>query len=221
MIEKILIVEDHESMNLAVQKIAEDLKIPQVDYAYYCDDAFRKIEIAKQRGALYDVLMTDLYFDFDGEQQEIKSGFELIRKAREVQPDLGVIVFSAEKGESVINRLIQEYQIDAYVRKARNDAKELKKAFQAVDQRKQYFPPYIARNAANGAAFEFSAFDLQVIRLLAQGYQQNQIPDYLKKNNIKPSSLSSIEKRLNRIREQLGYSKNEQVVLFCKDAGLL
>jgi transcriptional regulator len=73
----------------------------------------------------------------------------------------------------------------------------------------------------NANAYEFTEFDIQIIRLLSRGYQQNEIPDYLRQNNIKPSSLSSIEKRLNQIREDLGYSKNEQLVLFCKEAGIL
>jgi len=57
--------------------------------------------------------------------------------------------------------------------------------------------------------------------LLNEGYQQNEIPAYLKQHNIKPSSLSSIEKRLSQIREELGFLNNQQLMVFCSNAGLL
>jgi hypothetical protein len=57
--------------------------------------------------------------------------------------------------------------------------------------------------------------------LLSQGYQQKEISDYFSEQNIKPSSLSMIEKRLKQMRDELEFSKNEQLVLFCKEAGIL
>lgn len=221
MIEKILIAEDHEIENLAIQKLAEELKILEVDHAFYCDEALKKIEIACSRGAPYDLLITDLYFESDGSQQKITNGIDLISAARQIQPDLQILVFSAEKGVHIINKLVKDYQVDAYVRKARNDAKELKKAFQSLRQRQPYLPYYVARELMRPNIYEFSDFDIQIVRLLSQGYQQNQIPSYLKENNISPSSLSSVEKRLNQIREQLGCAKNEQVVLACRNMGIL
>jgi two-component system capsular synthesis response regulator RcsB len=50
---------------------------------------------------------------------------------------------------------------------------------------------------------------------------QKDIPDYLQQKEIKPSGLSSIEKRLNLMKESLGFTKNEQLVAYCKDFGLI
>jgi two-component system capsular synthesis response regulator RcsB len=50
---------------------------------------------------------------------------------------------------------------------------------------------------------------------------QKEIPAYLQENNIRPSGLSSIEKRLNLMKEVLDFSKNEQLVAYCKDFGII
>jgi len=59
------------------------------------------------------------------------------------------------------------------------------------------------------------------IVLILEGALQKDIPLYLQQKEIKPSSLSSIEKRLNLMKEVLGFSKNEQLVAYCKDINLI
>ncbi len=221
MIEKVIIAEDQEIFNLSVQRAMEDLAIKHVDHVFYCDDALNKIQLAKQKGHPYDLLVTDLYFENDGISQKIGGGFDLIRSVREVQPDIMILILSAESRPATIDMLFKSYSIDAYVRKARHDARELKLAFDALSNRQQYYPQSLAQLIKQANTYEFTEFDINIIRLLSQGYQQNQIPGYLKKHNIRPSSLSTIEKRLNQIREELGFSKNEQLVLFCKETGIL
>ena len=132
-----------------------------------------------------------------------------------------ILIFSAENRPATIDMLFNNYEIDGYVRKARHDAKELKSALDALSKGQRYYPQALVQLVKKSNAYEFTEFDIKIIRLLSQGYQQNEIPDYLKQHNIKPSSLSTIEKRLNQIRDELGFSKNEQLVLFCKETGIL
>jgi DNA-binding NarL/FixJ family response regulator len=221
MIEKVIIAEDQESANLSVQKTMEEMRIKHIDHVFYCDDALNKIQTAKQKGQPYDLLITDLYFEADGTFQKIGGGFDLISSVHEIQPDIMILIFSAEKRPATIDMLFKNYEIDAYVRKARRDATELKTALEALSKGQRYYPQELARLIKQTNAYEFTEFDINIIRLLSQGYQQNEIPEYLKQHNIKPSSLSSIEKRLNQIREEFGFSKNEQLVLFCKETGIL
>ena len=221
MIDKVIIAEDHESANLSVQKTLEELRIPQIDYAFYCDDALNKIQVAKQQGAPYDLLITDLYFEDDGTLQKIGGGFDLIRAVRAIQPDIMVLIFSAEHRPATIDMLFKNYEVDAYVRKARHDAKELKLAIEALCNQQTYYPRALAQLVKQSNSYEFTEFDINVIRLISQGYQQNEIPGYLSQHNIKPCSLSMIEKRLRQIRDELSFSKNEQLVLFCKETGIL
>ena len=60
-----------------------------------------------------------------------------------------------------------------------------------------------------------------IISQLSSGTFQKDIPAYLEANNITPSKLSSIEKRLRMMKNELGFSKNQQLVAHCKDNGLI
>ena len=221
MIDKVIIAEDHEIANLSIQKAMEELRVQHIDYVYYCDDALNKIRTAKEKVSPYDLLITDLYFEEDGTFQKIGGGFDLIRSVRELQPDIMILIFSAEHRPATIDMLFKNYSIDAYVRKARHDARELKQAVETLNKNQRYYPRTLDELVKKSNAYEFTEFDINIIRLLSQGYQQNEIPGYLQEHNIKPSSLSMIEKRLKQIRDELNISKNEQLVLFCKEVGVL
>jgi two-component system capsular synthesis response regulator RcsB len=221
MIKKVLIAEDHESTNISIQKTLEELKIIDTDYVYYCDDALTRIQIAKQKKQPYDLLITDLYFDEDHRVQQIPGGAELIAAARQAQPDLKVLVFSAEGKPTVIEALFKNQEIDGYVRKARNDARELRQAIEDISHHQRYFPWPLVQLIKQKNAHEFTEFDIAIISLMAKGMRQKDIPTHLQQEQIYPSSLSSVEKRLNHIKEALNFSNNEQLVAYCKDMGVV
>lgn len=221
MFKKILIAEDHESINISVQKTLEDLNIPKVDYVYYCDDAIGKIRKALREEQPYDLLITDLYYEEDHHAQDLKDGRELIDKAKELQPGLKVIVFSAERKTGVIENLFSDYHINGYVQKARNDSKDLKKAIAAVYIGEDYLSFDLKQEMKKFNNYEFSTYDIVIVSLLSKGILQKNIPVHLKEKGIHPSSLSSVEKRLNSLKEDLSVNSNEQLVAFCKDLGII
>lgn len=221
MFKKILIAEDHESINISVQKTLEDLNIPKVDYVYYCDDAIGKIQKALREEQPYDLLITDLYYEEDHHTQTLKDGKELIEKARTLQPDLKVIVFSAERKTGVIDNLFSEYHINGYVQKARNDSKDLKKSIAAVYIGEDYISFDLKQDMKKFNNYEFSTYDIVIVSLLSKGVLQKNIPVHLEEKSIRPSSLSSVEKRLNSLKEDLSVNSNEQLVAFCKDLGII
>jgi two-component system capsular synthesis response regulator RcsB len=221
MINKVLIAEDHESANISVRKILEEMEIKDIDYAYYCDDALQKIRYAQQLKWPYDLLITDLYFEADGRDQVIEDGRELIAAARQEQPGLRILVFSAESKPDIIERLFEHHQIDGYVRKARHDVRELKLAFESISQNQRYLPRHLSQLFRQKNSHEFTEFDIAVISLLAQGVRQNRIPEQLQQMKIRPNGLSTIEKRLAHIRQVLQCNNNEQLIAFCKDMGII
>lgn len=221
MITKVLIAEDHESANISLQKTLEDLAIADTAHAYYCDDALSKIAIALKNGSSFDLLITDLYFEPDASKQTLSGGMELITAARKIQPGLKILVFSAESRPATIDLLYSQLDVDGFVRKARNDARELKEAISEIARYRRYFPRHIRQLIEKRNVYVFSEFDIRIITLLAQGMLQKDIPAYFQRNGIKPSGLSSIEKRLNQMKEALGFSKNEQLVAYCKDLGAI
>lgn len=221
MFKKILIAEDHESSSISVQKTLEDLNITNTDYVYYCDDAFAKVQKSIRENDPYDLLITDLSFEEDHHEQKIKDGKELIKAVRELQPSLKAIVFSAEHKSGVIDSLFKEYEINGFVRKARNDSKDLKKAIASVYENKNYLSLDMKQEVKKLNSYEFTDYDIILVSLLSQGVLQKNIPVYLQNNNIKPNSLSSVEKKLNNLKEELQISSNEQLIAFCKDLGLI
>ncbi|MCS3530319.1 response regulator [Chryseobacterium sp. JUb7] len=221
MFKKILIAEDHESISISVQKTLEELHIPDVDYVYYCDDALAKVQKSIRENSPYDLLITDLYYEEDHREQNLKDGRDLIEKVKELQPSLKVIVFSAEHKSGVIDSLFSDYKINGYVRKARNDSKELKKSIASVFINENYLSLDLKQEVKKLNSYEFSAYDITLVSLLSKGILQKNIPTHLQEKDIRPNSLSSVEKKLNSLKEDLEVTSNEQLVAFCKDLGII
>lgn len=220
MFKKALAAEDHESSNLSVRKALEDLQIPYTDVSY-CDEALSRIKIGLQENKQFDLLITDLSFEEDHHQQKINSGQDLIAAVREMQPDLKIIVFSAQKKEVIIEKLFDEQKINGYVKKGREDVKDLKKSIRAVFNNEKYITYELKGKSAERNSFVFSDYDTLLVSLLAAGTFLKDIPDYLKQKNIKPASMSAVEKRLKDIKTSLEVNSNEHLIAFCKDFGII
>lgn len=221
MFEKVLIAEDHESSNISVRKALEDCGVANNDYVYYCDDALLRIKQALKTDTPYDLLITDLSFDEDGTPQKICNGIDLIKAVRDLQPGIKILVFSVDGKPGIVDYLFKELIINAFVRKARRDVTELKLALESVSKGRKYLSTGLRQSIKESNTYDFKDYDLLLIKLLSNGMLQKDIPKYLQENGISPSGLSSIEKRLNHIRESLNFTKNEQLVAFCKDVGVI
>lgn len=221
MFNKVLIAEDHELANISVRRTIGELGVQTASYVYYCDDALAWISAALKDNVPYDLLITDLSFEEDNNVQRIANGIELIKAVKVIQPQLKIIVFSSESRPAVIDDLFLSHDIDGYVRKARRDAEHLKEAFRSIFEGKEYISPDIKKSIKESNAYEFSTLDIQIVKLLSEGILQREIPNHLKQDNVKPFGLSSVEKRLNTMRDILGFKKNEQLVAYCIDKGFI
>ena len=220
MFEKVLVAEDQEIANLSLRRTFEDLHIPKPDYAYHCESAVTRVRKALEGGSPYDLLVTDLYFEPDGGAEQM-NGEAMIRALKALQPNLKVLVFSAEARAAVIQTLFDDLGIDGFVRKARGDAQELKAALDRIADGRRHYPREARAGTGHQNLHTFTEYDKTVIRLLFEGLSQQAISNHLEMHGIQPSSLSSIEKRLNMIRTVKGFNKNGQLVVFCKEIGLI
>ncbi|WP_027382989.1 response regulator [Epilithonimonas caeni] len=220
MFSKILIAEDHESSNFSIQKVLEEMEIPSVSHTYYCDDTFSHLKKSLESNP-YEVLITDLSFEEDHVKQIIKNGRELIKSCREICPELKVIVFSAEHRLGVIDLLFSELNINAFVRKARSDSKELKKAIEAVYNNEIYLSHGLKLPVKSLNTLEFSNYDITLLQLLSDGVLQKNIPKKLQEKNIYPSSLSSVEKRINAMKLILTVKNTEELIACSKEIGII
>lgn len=221
MIKRVLIAEDYESSNISIQKTLDSLNIKSYEYVYYCDDALSRIKKSIAEGNPYDLLVTDISFDEDHNKQQLKNGEELIEATKILQPKLKVIVFSAENKPANIKRFFDHLKIDGFVRKGRNDAKELQVAFNAVNNNQSYLAADIKKLLQNKNSFDFTDLDIQIINFLSIGKKQKDIPAELEKLGIKPNSLRTIEKRLELMKQCLEFNTNEQLIVFAIDLGII
>lgn len=221
MFEKVLIAEDHQTSSRAVAKTIQDLEIPVFDYVYYCDDAYTRIKKELTAAKPYDLLITDLSFIEDHRLQHLKSGIDLIEAARELQPSLKVIIFSVEGRPALIKSFFSTLQINGFVQKGRLDAIELEQAVRTIVKGQTFISPRIKEQISPSNSHQFTNYDLTVISLLAAGMQLKEIPAKLSALRITPNGMSSMEKRLNHIKTVLNFKKNEQLIAFCKDMGII
>jgi len=222
MFKKVLIADDCDSTNISVEKTLTDLNIlhDSSNHVTYCDAAFSRIKKALSNGQPYDLLITDLSFNNDVPQL-LEDGTELIRAVKKVQPGLKILVFSGEDRSTVARRLYRELNLDGYVPKGRGDTKDLKAAIEKMATDQRYLSTNLRMDLKANFSIIFDEYDKMVLSMLMEGNSQKDIAIYIKKNNIKPSSLSSLEKRLSEIKSTLNISNNEQLIAYCKDNKLI
>lgn len=221
MFNKVLIAEDHEMTSISVQKALKELGVADVKYVHYCDHALTWIKNSLRDDDPYDLIITDIEFEDDDSPQHIKDGLSLIKAIKLVQPDIKVILFTAKDRSRLIRDMFKRNEIDGLVRKSRRDGQYLHEALQVVYDNKIYHSPDVKKAAQERNSHEFSQLDLSIIKLLYEGVAQKEMPVYLQQRNISPSSLSSIEKRLNIMKDVLFFTKNEQLVAYCKEIGVI
>lgn len=151
----------------------------------------------------------------------IKNGRELIKCCRDICPELNIIVFSGEHRVGVIDLLFKELNINAYVKKARSDSSELKKAIETVYNGNSYISHNMKFPIKSANTLEFSNFDITLLKLLSDGILQKNIPKKLQEQNIYPNSLSSVEKRINMMKLSLAAANTEELIAFGKNIGII
>ncbi|WP_316928847.1 response regulator [Gaetbulibacter saemankumensis] len=218
---KVLIVDDHDVVNDGVLSVLKTHEINNVTTSQYCDDALLKIKRAELDAEPFDLLISDLSFKEDFQDSQLKSGEDLVAAVRETNTDLAVIMYSMEDRLQKVRTLINTYQVNGYVCKGRKGAGELSEAIQLIANNKTYLSPQV-KNALNQKNdLEIDDYDIELIKQLSLGLSQGEISTLLKKNKVIPSSLSSIEKRINKLKDIFKAKNTIHLVAIIKDLGLI
>lgn len=221
MFKKVLVAEDFDSINIAVNQTLQSLTIPEIHHAKYCDDALLKIKKALLDDQPYEVLISDLSFKTDHRQVTITSGEELIEKVKQLQPNIKVIVYSIEDKNYRVKALFHNLNVDAYVHKGRKSINELKAAIKTVLQdEKTYISPHMAHVLQDKIIHEIDHFDVQLIKQLATGLAQDQMEAKFKELGITPNSKSAIEKRLGKLKDYFKANNTVHLIAIAKDLGI-
>jgi DNA-binding NarL/FixJ family response regulator len=221
MFKKVLISDDLGSINKGVLSVLENLEIKSIQQVQYCDDAYLKIKRAILDDAPYDLLITDLSFVKDHREQKYPSGEDLIIALKKEYPELKIIVYSVEDRLQKVRLLINKHHTNGYVCKGRRGLLELETAIHAVSNNDNYLSPQVQQALNTKTNLEIDDYDIELVKLLSNGLSQDEISIHLKNNNISPSSLSSVEKRLNKLRIQFKANNAIHLVAIVKDLGLI
>lgn len=221
MFKKVIVAEDLGSINHSlVYTLKEQLHIPQVEKAMYCDDAYLKALKSKNDHAPFELLVTDLSFTKDHRDQKITNGKELVIKIREVLPQIKVVVYSIENRANLIKPLFTDIGINGYICKGRTGLKELETAVRRLYQGTNYVSQEMENNLRS-AVFELEDYDVLLLERLSQGDLQEEISFQFKENGITPSSVSTIEKRLNKLKLEFKAKNTTQLIAIVKDLGFI
>jgi two-component system, NarL family, captular synthesis response regulator RcsB len=221
MFQKILIAEDLDSINLAVQHVATELNIATIDHEKYCDEALLKVRRALLENEPYDLLISDLSFKDEGKKEKLQSGEALIDAIKQIQPNLKVVVYSVEDKSYRIKSLFEKLHVDAFVLKGRESLYQLKIAIKTVAQNKTYISPEVHHVLQNKTGSQIDEFDIHLLKHLSYGITLEEIENVFKEKGIKPSSKSTIEKRLGKLKILFKANNPVHLMAIAKDLGII
>jgi len=221
MFKKVLINDDHDAILSNIVEVLAEFNVAAIEKSQYCDEAFLKMKKAAFDAAHYDLLITDLSFKRDHRTVNLESGEALIAKLRIDFPELPIIVYSMNDQLQKVRQLIKTYGINGYVCKDRKGSLELADAIAAIANGEHYVSPQVRRALSPKSQLEIDDFDITLLQLLSKGLSQEEISGDLKTNAISPSSLSSIEKRLNKLKSQFRANNAIHLVAITKDLGVI
>lgn len=221
MFKKVLIAEDIDNINEGIKPLLINLNINNFEHVQYCDDAVLKIKRAIQEKHPFDLVISDLSFKKDHREQTLNTGEELIAEIKRIDPTLKIIGYSIEDRPAKVNSLFEYYAINGYVCKDRKGLRELSRAIKEVYWNNEYISAQLLNSIRSNHIIDFENFDSILVSQLAKGLTQEQISRYLKQHNISPSSISSVEKRLTKLKLDFKAHNATHLVAITKDLGLI
>ncbi|WP_299776487.1 response regulator [uncultured Formosa sp.] len=221
MFKKVLIVDDYDIVNEGLLAVLKSKGITNVEKAQYCDEAFLKLKKAEQDKDSFDLMITDLSFKADFHEGVILSGDELVIAVRDYGFKIPIIVYSMENRLQRVRGLVNKYNINAYVCKGRKSSAELGQAILEIQDNKLFLSPQVENALSPHASLDIQDYDINLIKYLSMGLSQSDISKLLEEKNISPRSLSSIEKRLNKLKDNFKANNVTHLVAIVKDLGLI
>lgn len=221
MLKRVLVAEDMDDINKGVYAMLKEIGIDEIDQVQYCDDAYLKIKKGIMDNTPYDLLITDLSFKEDYRTQDYKSGEELVKALREKNINMPIIVYSVEDRLQRVRELIHNYKVNAYVCKGRNGLKDLIKAIDNIPNNKPFLSIQVEKANKESDNNGVDNYDILLMKKLSQGSSQSEISKFFTNNNISPSSLSSIEKRINKLKDLFRANNTAHLIAEAKDADFI
>lgn len=221
MFKKVLIAEDIDTVNLGlIDELNRSFDF-EIQHAKYCDDAILKFKKAMLDGNPFDLLISDLSFLQDHRTCKIASGEELAKAVLAMQPNTKIIIYSIDDRPQKIKSLLENPGINGYICKGRESSKQMISTIKNLVDNEVYLPPDLIHVLNKEPVFEIQDYDISLLKELSTGNSQEDISKNLKAKGINPSSVSSIEKRINKLKIHFKAKNTVHLIAQVKDFGLI
>lgn len=221
MFKKVLISDDLGSINKGVITVLNALGINEIMQVQYCDDAYLQIKSAILKKVPFDLFITDLSFKPDHRAFKLYSGEDIIKQLHRENISIKTIVYSVEDRFQKVRMLINDYSTNAYVCKGRRGLDDLSSAINAVYNNELFLSDQVKNALSKENNLEIEPYDLALMKQLSLGHSKDQISAFFKSNNFTTSSLSSIEKRQNKLLITFNATNATHLISIAKDLGLI
>lgn len=212
---RVLLADDHAVLRSGLRLLLSG----QPDMEVVGEAADGEEAIAKTRELKPDVLLLDITMPG-------VSGLEVLERIKKEEPDVKVVVLTMHDDESYVERIMMAGG-SGYVLKKAADT-ELLQAIRAVQQGGIYLHPtmtralvsQLRRKAAaqekqSRSASKLSERELEVLKLVAQGYTNKEIADMIF------LSVKTVETHKAHIMDKLELRSRAELVRYALDNGLL
>ncbi|WP_116789203.1 response regulator transcription factor [Flavobacterium psychrotrophum] len=220
-IRHVLIIEDVDSIILGLKTILQDMPYCTAATAKTADEALYSIKKSVETHNPFDLVIADFSFSRNIPGNSPKKEQVFIEKVKELLPNCKIIVYSADRKPYLINNLINKKLINGFIAKDRDSLNlfpRVIKHFEAGNNiyLNQQLHPIMERYNST----DIEEYDVTLLELLASGSTQADISTILKNKGV-TSSVSSIEKRINRLKILLAAQNTIHLIAIAKDDGII
>lgn len=219
-IRKALVIDTIDWVFLGLRQSLHEVFAFDMDYASSKDVALSMIRKHNKTNAGYDLLIIDIRFQ-NGFSDLGLDFYSVIKQIRNHTPGIRIIGHSSDRRPFVLLSFVHEAALDACVLKGQNGTEEMIKAIRNLGQFKPYISPEIFQILNQAPPYHPDNYDKRLLTELANGSSQKEISNHFSKNGLSPSSLSSIEKRINLLKERLRAQNNVHLISRAHELGII
>ncbi len=211
---RILIADDHGVLRAGLKALLS--AEPDLEVVAETDNGDETLELAI--ATQFDVILLDISMPGPG-------GIEVTRQLKEIAPEIHVLILTVHEDESLLQEAIRAGASGYIIKRAAES--ELIDAIRAVWRDDLYIHPAMTRallkdmpspvaSSSNDAPVEaLTPREIDVLRLIAQGYTNRQMADML------TISVRTVESHRSNLMGKLGLHSRVELVRYAKENDLI
>lgn len=215
------LIDDHETIlegyKSLIQLYAEDIAI---NFYKFTDLKNSYLTIAnKNNDNPPDILLVDYRMPAYPEG-EIENGVDLAKFTKEQYPEVKIVLLTSHEEYLLLYDIYRQLELDGFIVKSDIIGKEFGDLLQSLINENVYHSSTVEQAIRRVSKYKclLDPRNREIIKLLSEGFQTTSVSDIL------GVSLSTVKKRKNSIRFDLGLTENntdEAIILTLREGGYL